>query len=142
MPKVHFNKPDEIVARCKTYLEYCIEDGMKPTIAGLGLALGKNRTALRDIVQGEYDYEVPKETREILETVYRMITAETEQFMLDGKINPVAGIFLMRNNMGYTNDEVLTVKAIQTEVVSQESLIAQAQALIEQKEVEEDADED
>lgn len=105
---------------------------MKPTFAGFCLAIGRSREHILDIIAGNKD--APRDTREVLSKCRQIITAQTEQFMVDGKINPVAGIFLMRNNMGYTNDEVLTVKAIREDVVDKDSLIAQAQALIEQKE--------
>lgn len=132
LPKVNVANAEEVVRRCKTYFDYCIEDGMKPTFAGFCLAIGRSREYILDIISGNVD--APKDTREVLGKCRQIITAQTEQFMVDGKINPVAGIFLMRNNMGYTNDEVLTVKAIREDAIDKASLIAQAQALIEQKE--------
>ncbi len=131
LPKVSLFNPKEVAERATIYFDYCIEDDMKPTFAGFCLAMGRGRETILDFINGEGD--CPDETRDILAKCRQIITAQTEQFMVDSKINPVAGIFLMRNNMGYTNDEVLTVKAIREDIPDRSALIAQAQALIEQK---------
>ena len=45
-----------------------------------------------------------------LKNAYDMINSYYEHMMNNGKINPVAGIFLMKNNLGYkdTTDYVIT----------------------------------
>lgn len=133
LPRVSIRDVEGLKVRCREYFEICIEDDMKPTYAGFCLALGVARDTLRSIIEREII--VPDEARQLIEQCYLMLTAETEQFMVDGKINPVAGIFLMRNNMGYTNDEVATVKIESREQTQDvKALMKQAQALLEQKE--------
>ena len=34
-----------------------------------------------------------------------MLNAQMEDYMQNGKINPVSGIFLMKNNMGYQDKQ-------------------------------------
>ena len=36
---------------------------------------------------------------------YQLLNAQMENYMQNGKINPVAGIFLMKNNMGYADKQ-------------------------------------
>lgn len=135
LPKVMLKNTQDVADRVRLYFELCIEDDMKPTFAGFCLAMGMGRSSMTDVLNGRANNYIPEETRALLEQCYYMLTAETEQFMVDGKINPVAGIFLMRNNMGYTNDESTTLK-IETQEKKQDTkaLIEQAMALLEQKE--------
>lgn len=37
-----------------------------------------------------------------------------EAYMTNGKINPVSGIFLLKNNHGYTDKQEIEVKAVNT----------------------------
>lgn len=36
-----------------------------------------------------------------IKKAYQILNMQMENYMQNGKINPVAGIFLMKNNMGY-----------------------------------------
>ena len=40
-----------------------------------------------------------------LKKAYLILTSQMEDYMQNGKINPVAGIFLMKNNMGYQDKQ-------------------------------------
>lgn len=131
LPKASLQQPNGIRENTQAYLDICLEDDMKPTFAGYCNALGHSHTIIKDAISGVIP--CPVETREMLSRMLVLLTAETEQFMVDGKINPVAGIFLMRNHMGYTNDETLTIRKVDDNVTDKATLIAKAQALLSQK---------
>ena len=73
-------------------------------VPGLALALGVSRGTIRAWLDGRGAGKVDG-VQNALEMAYTVLTAQMEQYMLEGKINPIAGIFLMRNNLGYSNDD-------------------------------------
>ena len=51
----------------------------------------------------KYPSRLEKREIESIKKAHALINAQYEDMMNNGKINPVAGIFLMKNNMGYTD---------------------------------------
>lgn len=49
-------------------------------------------------------------TRDTIKKARDLINAQMEDFMQNGKINPVAGIFLMKNNMNYTDQQEVVLR--------------------------------
>lgn len=93
--------------RCVRYLTFCAENDSKPSIAGLAFALGISRQALF-----EYERGAMGKNREVVDTLKKtksFINSLMEDYMQNGKINPVAGIFLMKNNMGYADKQEIEV---------------------------------
>jgi hypothetical protein len=77
---------------------------MKPTVAGLGMALGLDRRRLWEIKTGNHTTSTPKLPREVEDSIkkaYKLMENLWETYMNSGKINPVSGIFLGKNNFGY-----------------------------------------
>lgn len=128
LPKININDFMQVAERSKLYFEECINKDLKPTVAGYALSLGLDRMTIIRIISGE-NASVPEEVRELITQFHRMLTAQMEDYMSNNKINPVAGIFLMRNNMGYTNDETVTIRAEREERIDAALLIEKANAL-------------
>ena len=81
---------------------------MKPSVAGLALALGVERTTLWKIRMkqtGGY----PSDVINSIKRAVQIINAMMEDYMQNGKINPVSGIFLMKNNMDYSDKQEVVV---------------------------------
>ena len=63
---------------------------------------------------GNYDarstYGIPPESSEVIKKAYKIMEELWENYMQNGKINPVSGIFLGKNNYGYQDktDVVIT----------------------------------
>ena len=79
---------------------------MKPTVAGMGMALGLDRRRLHEIRTGNYHTskqlsELPTMTTDSIKKAYEYMEILWENYMQNGKINPVSGIFLGKNNFGY-----------------------------------------
>ena len=105
LPKVDLYDPDAVQTRLNEYFQIHADNDMKPTVAGLGLALGVDRRRLWEIRTGNTHNntlpDLPKATSDTIKRAYEMIENLMENYMQNGKINPVSGIFLMKNNFGY-----------------------------------------
>lgn len=104
-PSVNMKEPVAVAERLKLYFATCAEDDMKPSVAGMALAFGIDRRTLWKWINGLDSAYIPAESRDSLKKAYQLLNAQMENYMQNGKINPVAGIFLMKNNMGYQDKQ-------------------------------------
>ncbi len=104
-PPVDMKKPENVLERVTLYFQTCADDDMKPSVAGLALAFGIDRRTLWKWINGIQSDFVAAESRDALKKAYQILNAQMENYMQNGKINPVAGIFLMKNNMGYQDKQ-------------------------------------
>ncbi len=104
MPDIDIKNPEEVWQRVNDYFKLYASYDMKPTVAGLGMALGLDRRRLWEIKTGNYTSSTPKLPREVEDSIkkaYKLMENLWETYMNSGKINPVSGIFLGKNNFGY-----------------------------------------
>ena len=107
LPEIDLKDPEQVRARIKTYFEIYSLNDMKPTVAGLGLALnGMDRRRLWEIKTGSPQggtgkFDLPTLTLDLIKKAYKIMENQWENYMQNGKINPVSGIFLGKNNFGY-----------------------------------------
>lgn len=94
--------------RILKYFSICESNDMKPSVAGLALALGVERTTLWKI-RTEQTGGYPSEVINSIKRAVQIINAMMEDYMQNGKINPVSGIFLMKNNMDYSDKQEVVV---------------------------------
>lgn len=113
LESVDLHNPDMVRERVSMYFQACVEDDMKPTLMGCCVALGIGRKYFYVLREGTQSTKIPKETIEILKKTSDMLNAQMEMYMQNGKINPVSGIFLMKNNYGYTDEQKLVVEPTQ-----------------------------
>lgn len=104
-PSVDMAKPEDVRDRITLYFQTCADDDMKPSVAGLALGFGIDRRTLWKWINGVQSDFVAAESRVTLKKAYQILTAQMENYMQNGKINPVAGIFLMKNNMDYQDKQ-------------------------------------
>ena len=123
-PDVDMKEPEQVKERIGQYFQICAEDDMKPSVAGMALAFGVDRKTLWCWCNGVDSAYIPAESRTTLKKAYYFLNAQMENYMQNGKINPVAGIFLMKNNMGYVDKQemVLTPNQQLGDQVSPEDL--------------------
>lgn len=69
------------------------------------LAFGVDRKTIWAWANGVDSKTLPTESRNLIKKAYQLLNAQMESYMQNGKINPVAGIFLMKNNMGYADKQ-------------------------------------
>lgn len=110
MPPIDISDHKQVEERIDWYFYHCIDNEMKPTVSGLCNALGITRETLRTWKTGE---QRGKTHSDPVNRAYRMLEELWEDYMLNGKINPVSGIFLGKNNFGYADKQeyVLTPNA-------------------------------
>ena len=104
-PDVDMKKPEQFKERIRQYFQICADDDMKPSVAGMALAFGVDRKTLWCWCNGVDSAYIPAESRSTLKKAYYFLNAQMENYMQNEKINPVAGIFLMKNNMGYADKQ-------------------------------------
>ncbi len=108
-PNVNIEDVNQVNDRITKYFQLCAENDMKPSVEGLALAFGTNRVTLWRWINGVESKHVPQEVRNTLKKAHSIINNLMVEFMQNGKINPVAGIFLMKNNMAYTDTTEVVV---------------------------------
>lgn len=123
-PEVDMRKPEQVSERIRQYFGICIEDDMKPSVAGMACAFGVDRKTIWAWANGVDSAYLAAESRNFIKKAYQNLNAQMENYMQNGKINPVAGIFLMKNNMGYQDKQevVLTPNNQLGEAASPEEL--------------------
>lgn len=113
--KPNMKDPEAVKERVIGYFETCAKNDMKPSVAGMALAFGVSRQTLLRWRTGDPTVQkLPAESKKYLEWGCQILNAQMEDYMQNGKINPVAGIFLMKNNMNYRDETEVTLKPGQT----------------------------
>ena len=109
-PRVDTSSVEAVNERFLWYLTVCEQFDDRPTVEGFALSTGYDRNSLRRIKDGETK-SVPEEVRITLKRVWDMLNQMMTQYMVDGHLNPVTAIFLLKNNFGYKDQtETVVVK--------------------------------
>ena len=106
LPSIDLNDPQQVNDRLNEFFKIHADADMKPTVSGMGMALGLDRRRLYEIKTGNYHTskglsELPTLTTVAIKKAYEYMEILWENYMQNGKINPVSGIFLGKNNFGY-----------------------------------------
>ena len=107
MPRVDLKDPDAVRERLVEYFRIYGEADLKPTVAGMAMALGINRKTLWAVANDQptggngYKLNLPPETTHLVKSAYEMLEMSMEAYANAGKINPVMAIFMMKNHFGY-----------------------------------------
>ncbi len=104
LPKIDTKDIPQLQGRIKQYFEICVEDDMKPSVAGLALAIGVDRKTIWQWAQSENS-----DRSNTIKRAYQVLNLMMEDYMQNGKINPVSGIFLMKNNFGYQDKQDVVI---------------------------------
>ena len=106
LPPIDLNDPQQVNDRLNEFFKIHADADMKPTVSGMGMALGLDRRRLWEIKTGarkggHTEYDLPTATLVSIKRAYEYMEILWENYMQNGKINPVSGIFLGKNNFGY-----------------------------------------
>lgn len=123
--------PEVLQKRCFDYLSICMRNNMKPSLAGLALTLDVSRQTLIDYITGAS--QIPKDNEAVLRRFHAFLNALLEDYIQNGKMNPVSAIFIAKNNFGYKDAQEYIVNNA-TQEASPESLIEEANLLLGDKE--------
>lgn len=106
MPPIDISDPRQVEDRIDWYFDHCVANEMKPTVKGFCNALGITRMTLLTWKNGEYRGDTHQA---IILRAYNVLEELWEDYMLNGKINPVSGIFLGKNNFQYVDKQEMVV---------------------------------
>ena len=106
MPPIDISDEKQVEERIEWYFNHCADNEMKPTVKGLCNAIGISRNTLRTWYNEEYRGATHSA---MIKKAYDLLEELWEDYMLNGKINPVSGIFLGRNHWGYQDKIDLVV---------------------------------
>ena len=106
LPTIDLKDPEQVKDRLNEFFVIHERYDMKPTVAGMGMALGLDRRRLWEIRTGNFGTqkslsELPTLSKDLIKKAYEYMEILWENYMQNGKINPVSGIFLGKNNFGY-----------------------------------------
>ena len=104
MDKVDMKDAEAVQNRINEFFTLYTENDMKPTVAGMAMALGMDRRRLWEIKTGNKGIttpDLPPSVQDLIKKAYILMENMWETYMNSGKVNPVAGIFLGKNNFGY-----------------------------------------
>ena len=101
LPPIKITDPPSVHSRIMEYFQIYADADLKPTGAGLAMALGIDRRRLWEIKVGKEVFGTTKETSDEVKRAYMVLETMWESYMNSGKINPVSGIFLGKNHFGY-----------------------------------------
>jgi hypothetical protein len=107
LPPIDISDPEQVSQRICDYFDFCEQNDKKPGMVGLANWIGVDNTTLSSWRRGEYrtatHSPIIKKAAQILEELW-------EDYMLNGKVNPVSGIFLGKITFGYKDvqDYVIT----------------------------------
>ena len=107
MPAIDLHDPEAVQERLCEYFQIYAEADLKPTVAGMAMALGVDRRQLWAIANDQptggngYKLKLPPETTDLVKKAYEMLEMSMEAYANAGKINPVMAIFMLKNHWNY-----------------------------------------
>lgn len=98
LPPIDISDPKQVENRINEYFDFCEQNDRKPNIKGVANWLGVSRDTVNSWKRGEYrtttHSDLIKKAIDILEELWI-------DYMQNGKLNPVSGIFLGKALFGY-----------------------------------------
>lgn len=106
---INMKDPSELSQRLAEYINICYKCGAKPSLASLALALGCDRSMILQFKKGHdgRGKALPVECCDMIRRAYVLLNASLEQSMMENKIQQVSGIFLLKANFGYKDDQTI-----------------------------------
>lgn len=107
LEKIDLHDEEVVAQRLEEYFNIYAKYDVKPTVAGMAMALGMNRRTLIAIVNdyatggAGYKTALPQEVALVIKKAHSLLENLWENYSTNGKLNPVTAIFLAKNNFGY-----------------------------------------
>lgn len=102
MPSIDINDPAAVENRIQDYFALCVANDMKPTPAGFRNSLGISKATLSNWRNGVWRADTHQA---IICRHYDLLDALWQDYMYNGKINPVSGIFIGKNEFRYADSQ-------------------------------------
>ncbi len=105
-PLIDITDPIQVENRIKEYFVLCMDDDIKPSVKGFINALRVTKSTIWEWRKGHYRAGTHQA---IICEAYDVLEALWQDYMQNGKINPVSGIFLGKNLFGYSDKQEYVV---------------------------------
>lgn len=102
LPAIDISDIKQVEERINWYFNHCLDNDMKPTVTGLRNSLGLSKNTLATWRNEEYRSATHSG---MIKKAFDFLEELWEDYMQNGKINPVSGIFLAKNNFGYKDQQ-------------------------------------
>lgn len=106
---INIESDEEVVKRLDDYFALCVENDIKPTVTGMANSLKINKKTLYDWHNGITRNQTDTR-KQIIDVYYGMLEELYEDYMMNGKVNPVSGIFMGKNHFGYEDKKEISVE--------------------------------
>lgn len=123
-----FNDIDSLYNCVSKYIEFCYEHGVNITNGGAYAACGVSRQTISEWSHGQKRAASSPEHQQFAKYLQQLCSINREQMMVDGKLNPIIGIWWQKNYDGFTDHPVAAVEIGDEEPEVSESEIAQKYA--------------
>ena len=112
LPVVDLKNPEAVRDRINLFYQMCFDNDFKPTVSSYAASLGYSRKGLWALINEQERgwANLPTLTLDYLKRGYDSLEQLWEYYMQNGKINPVSGIFLGKNNFGYVDKTEYTIE--------------------------------
>ena len=117
LPAIDTSDPVQVKQRIDDYFALCVQHDIKPSVKGFLNALRVAKSTLWEWRQGNYRAGTHQQ---IICEAYDVLEALWEDYMMNGKINPVSGIFLGKNNFGYQDKQEYVLTPNQQQVTAED----------------------
>ena len=107
LPPIDISDEKQVEQRINQYLDHCIDYDVKPSVVGMSNWLGIDRTTLNAWKNGEYRNTTHYH---MIKRVFSMLEEISVDYFQGGKVNPAAGIFLLKNHFGYKDVSDLVIE--------------------------------
>ena len=111
--KCTLQDPEDVENRIREYFILCSQCDIRPTVSGLGFAVGLDRRRINELTHGDL-HQFPKTGNRavvpIIVEYYNMMQVMFESALSEEKGNPTKWIFLGKNNYDYrdTHESIVT----------------------------------
>ena len=107
LPPIDISDPTQVSNRIGEYFDFCEQNDRKPSMLGIANWLGVDRTTLTSWKRGEYRTTTHSP---LIEKAVMVLEELWTDYMQNGLVNPVSGIFLGKVMFGYKDvqDYVIT----------------------------------
>lgn len=126
LPPVDLDDVEAVDERTKLFFTMCDMYGVKALWETYCFALGYCRSNISFIVQGKRN----RPCRDIIVKARERLLSDLVQLMASGQTNPIPGIFLLKNNYGYSDKVEITTTTVDP-TAEQRSIAEIKQRLIE-----------
>jgi hypothetical protein len=107
LPPIDIDDAKEVEERVNWYIKESLNRGFIPTLMGVSNALGVHRRTLYrwqiGETKGEEHHRIARKVKSFREEIWEMC-------MVEGWINPIAGIFIGKNYYGYHDGHNITIE--------------------------------